>query len=143
MVEPDTAMVSSLTGETMISIAKMAGVACLVAGLAGCSSMTTISSTSTDAHLAPKHETPVVPSTLHMKDTSFGNYEFKANSPGHESFYGILPLRFHGGRLAADVLFFAPAAFFNLRGAFPYYEFDVDHGLVRYKANSDDSWHEY
>ncbi|MEI7037600.1 hypothetical protein [Fulvimonas yonginensis] len=127
----------------MFSFLKTAGVGCLVAGLAACSTMTHISSTAPGAHLVVKHEVPVVPSTIRMKDTSFGNYEFKAESPGHDAFYGILPLRFHGGRLAADILFFAPAAFFNLRGAFPYYEIDTDNGVIRYKVHANDPWQEY
>lgn len=127
----------------MYSFVRTAGVGCLVVALAACSTMTHISSTAPDTRLAVKHEAPAVPSTVRLKDTSFGNYEFKAESPGHDPLYGILPLRFHGGRLAADILLFAPAAFFNLRGVFPYYEIDAENGVIRYKANATDNWHEY
>lgn len=87
--------------------------------------------------------TPVVPSTVTLKDTSFGNYEFKAVAPGSDPFYGILPLRFHGGRLAMDILFFAPATMFNLRGVFPFYDLDVEKGVIRYKMKGNDPWTEY
>ncbi len=127
----------------MNSIARTAGTLCLVAALAACSSMTTISSTNDQTRLSVKHTTPVVPSTLTLKDTSFGNYEFKAVAPGSDPFYGILPLRFHGGRLAMDILFFAPATMFNLRGVFPFYDIDVDKGVIRYKMKASDAWMEY
>lgn len=127
----------------MFSIVRTAGAACLVAGLAACSTMSHVSSAAPGTQLAIKHQVPVVPSTVKMKDTSFGNYEFKAESDGHDALYGVLPLRFHGGRLALDILFFAPAAFFNLRGAFQYYEIDADKGVIRYKENANDPWMEY
>lgn len=47
--------------------------------------------------------------------------------------YGILPLDFQGGYLAADILFFAPAMFFNLRGVFPEYDVDLQERIVRYR----------
>lgn len=127
----------------MHPILKTAGALCLTAALAACSSMTTISSTADHTQLALKNQAPVVPSTVKLKDTSFGNYEFKATAPGHDPFFGILPLNFHGGRLALDILFFAPATMFNLRGVFPYYEIDVEQGVVRYKENEEDAWQEY
>ena len=127
----------------MHSIVRIAGTLCVVAGLAACSSMTTINSRSPQTTLVVKDQATNVPSTVRMKDTSFGNYEFKAQSSGADPFYGVLPLKFHGGRLAADILFFAPAAFFNLRGVFPYYEVDAEQGVIRYKNNAADAWHEY
>jgi len=72
--------------------------------------------------------------------TSFGNYEFRADAPGYEPLYGILPLKFNGGYLALDILFFAPAAFFNLREVYPFYEFDLDKKNVRYKIKPEDEW---
>lgn len=127
----------------MKSIARTTGTLCLMAALTACSSVTTISSNHDHTELSLKHTTPVVPSTLTLKDTSFGNYEFKAVAPGSEPFYGILPLRFHGGRLAMDILFFAPATMFNLRGVFPFYDLDVEKGVVRYKMKAGDPWTEY
>lgn len=127
----------------MNAIARTAGTLCLTAALAACTTMTTISSNHEQTRLSLKHTVPEVPSTLKLKDTSFGNYEFKAVAPGSDPFYGILPLRFHGGRLAMDILFFAPATMFNLRGAFPFYDIDIDKGVIRYKMNAADPWTEY
>jgi len=78
-----------------------------------------------------------------MKGTSFGNYEFKAVETGFDPFYGILPLKFKGGHLAADIILFAPAAFFNLREAFAFYEIDVKNSVIRYKSKKEDAWVEY
>lgn len=127
----------------MNSIARTAGTLCLVIALAGCSSMTTISSTRDQTQLSLKDTTPAVPSKLTLKDTSFGNYEFKAVTPDSAPFYGVLPLRFHGGRLAMDILFFAPATLFNLRGVFPFYDIDINKGVIRYKMKAGDAWQEY
>lgn len=124
-------------------IARTAGTLGLVAALAACSSITTISSTQGETQLSLKHTSEVVPSKLTLKDTSFGNYEFKAVAPGSDPLYGILPLQFHGGRLAMDILFFAPATMFNLRGVFPFYDIDVQKGVIRYKMKEGDSWTEY
>lgn len=84
-----------------------------------------------------------LPATDKVNTTSFGNYEFKAEHPGAEPFYGVLPLKFNGGYLALDILFFAPAMFFNLRGVFPDYEIDADQQLIRYKAPKATQWTEY
>ncbi len=75
--------------------------------------------------------------------TSFGQYKFKAEKEGVEPMYGLIPLKFNGGYLAADILFFAPATFFNLREVFPYYQFDVEKNEVRYKKKESDEWMVY
>jgi hypothetical protein len=56
---------------------------------------------------------------------------------------GFLPLKFNGGYLAADILFFAPAAFFNLREAFPFYEFDIEKQVVKFRKQQDEEWASY
>lgn len=33
--------------------------------------------------------------------------------------------------------------FYNLREVYPYYEFDVENGVIRYKRNADDQWVSY
>jgi hypothetical protein len=68
---------------------------------------------------------------------------FKATDAGAEPLYGILPLRFKGKHLAADIILFAPAAFFNLREVFPFYEVDVSQGVIRYKNTQNEGWTEY
>lgn len=83
------------------------------------------------------------PITKTYKATSFGQYRFRATREGMEPMYGLIPLKFNGGYLAADILFFAPAAFYNLREVYPFYEFDMDAGVVRYKKNEQDQWTSY
>lgn len=52
-------------------------------------------------------------------------------------------MKFNGGYLAADILFFAPALFYNLREVYPYYEFDAEKQEIRYKKKPEDSWRIY
>lgn len=75
--------------------------------------------------------------------TSFGNYEFKAERPGLDPLFGTLPHRLNGTYMALDIHFFCPALFFNLREAFPYYEFDLQKRVVRYRKKESDPWVEY
>lgn len=111
--------------------------------LCACSSMTTISSPQAGAKVSLKDRALLLPAHERLRGTSFGNYEFKAVAGTSEPFYGILPLSFKGGHLAADIILFAPGAFFNLRAAFPFYDIDIGNGVVRYRANENEAWHEY
>lgn len=110
--------------------------------LAACASNTNIVGRDPGTTLQLRDTKLDLPTTHSLKGTSFGNYEFKAQAPGHEPFYGLLPLNFKGAHLALDVLFFAPGAFFNLRGAFPFYEIDVANQTVRFKKKAGDEWTE-
>jgi hypothetical protein len=118
-------------------------VTAFVAIISACSAMTTISSPRAGTMLALKDTTASLPLSQNMKGTSFGNYEFKAVDAGSEPLYGTLPLRFKGRHLAADIILFPPAAFFNLRDVFPYYEVDVSQGVIRYKKTPSEGWTEY
>jgi hypothetical protein len=112
--------------------------------LAACASTASISGAQAGITVDLKTNTSnSVPRTDRFGDTSFGNYEFQAKADGAEPFYGLLPLRFSGGRLALDILFFAPATFFNLRTAYPFYEFDIEKKVVRYKRKESDEWRTY
>lgn len=111
--------------------------------VSACSSMTTISSPHAGTQLTLKDRTMSLPAHESLRGTSFGNYEFKAVENGADPFYGILPLSFHGGHLAADIILFAPGAFFNLRAAFPFYDVDVEKGVIRYRKSAQDAWSEY
>ena len=111
---------------------------------AGCTATTHFSSTQPEAAIAVKESTSTaLPRSDEFSTTSFGNYEFKAEAEGFSPFYGILPLKFNGGYLALDILFFAPAAFFNLREPFPFYEFDLEERVIRYKQKDPDAWIQY
>ncbi|WP_416308089.1 hypothetical protein [Neptunicella sp. SCSIO 80796] len=81
--------------------------------------------------------------TQEYPTTSFGQYKFKVSAEGQEPMYGLLPLKFNGGYLAADIILFAPAMFFNLREVFPYYQFDVAEGVVKYKKKDAKEWITY
>lgn len=116
----------------------------LLALLTGCSATTTLSVPQPDATLVvKKSESSNIPRTEAFSTTTFGNYEFRADAPPHEPFYGLLPLKFNGGYLALDILFFAPAMFFNLREVYRFYEIDVEQRVVRYKRKADDDWSTY
>ena len=118
-------------------------VAVVTVVLGACSSLSTISSTHPGTIVSVQGKTLDLPAKQSLKGTSFGNYEFKAVDADATPFYGILPMRFKGGHLAADIILFAPAAFFNLREVFPFYEIDVKDGLIRYKSKETDVWTEY
>ena len=118
-------------------------VATLSLAIAACSSMSSISASQSGTRLMIKEKAVTLPARESIRGTSFGNYEFEARDGDREPFHGILPLKFKGGHLALDILLFAPATFFNLRAAFPFYEIDVANGIIRYKNKRDDAWTEY
>ena len=105
--------------------------------------MSTISSPQPGTVVSVQDKSLNLPAQQSLKVTIFVIYEFKASSGDAPPFYCILPLKFKGGHLAADIILFAPAAFFNLREAFPFYDIDVQNGVIRYKAKATDEWVEY
>lgn len=114
--------------------------------LSACSATTTFQSVNSNTVLTiDKTESIALtePSTHTYSTTSFGQYVFKASDEGEDPMYGLIPLKFNGGYLALDILFFAPATFFNLREVYPFYEFDVKSGVVRYKKEPEDAWRTY
>jgi hypothetical protein len=109
--------------------------------LSGCTAMTTLNATQPDVSISIQEKSlGKAPASADLKTTTFGNYEFKAVRDNGAALYGILPLKFNGGYLAANILLFAPASFFNLREVYPQYEFDVDQGIVKYRHTSNQSW---
>lgn len=111
---------------------------------AGCSGMTTVDSVQPNTVFAAKdHAAASTPVPGRFRSTSFGNYEFKATAEGHKTLYGIVPLQLKAGRIVLDALIFAPGFFFNLREVYPYYQIDLDKGVVRYKEELPDEWEEY
>jgi hypothetical protein len=112
--------------------------------LFGCVATTTLDSAQGGTTIAVKKSAQsAVPRTEQFATTSFGNYEFLAESPGFEPFTGILPLKFNGGYLALDILFFAPATFFNLREVYAFYQLDLQQRVVRYRRKEGDPWQVY
>ncbi|MGH8446001.1 MAG: hypothetical protein ACREVL_12085 [Solimonas sp.] len=121
----------------------MAG-ALLGLALAGCSATTQLTAAAPDtAVVVHGTSSSSVPRSETLSTTSFGNYVFKASTAGAEPLYGVLPLKFNGGYMAIDILFFAPGLFFNLREVFPYYEFDVEQRVVRFRKRPGDEWQVY
>lgn len=118
----------------------------IVALLSACSATTSLRSSDPTLTVKINDDAPLMlkdPVSKTYKTTSFGQYRFRATQDGMEPMYGLIPLKFNGGYLAADILFFAPAAFYNLREVYPFYEFDVAQGVVRYKKNEADQWISY
>lgn len=118
----------------------------LVAILSACASSTVIHSSHPGSTLRVNKEPPALIGDglrKRLPTTSFGQYPFKLTPEDGEPMYGLMPLKFRGGVLALDILLFAPATFFNLRGLFPYYEFDAERGAIRYRNTPDDPWSEY
>jgi hypothetical protein len=113
-------------------------------GLSGCVTTTNLDVAQSGSEVAVKKTTSTTaPRAEKLATTSFGNYEFMATSPGLEPMTGILPLKFNGGYLALDILFFAPAMFFNLREPYAHYEFDLEKRVVRYRSKPTDAWSVY
>lgn len=118
----------------------------VAAALSACTATTSLRSNDPDLSVRINDDAPLVlknPVSKTYKATSFGQYRFRATQEGREPMYGLMPLKFNGGYLAADILFFAPAAFYNLREVYPFYEFDVEQGVVRYKKDEKDQWSVY
>ncbi len=114
--------------------------------LSACTATTSLRSSDPSLAVKINDDAPLVlknPVSKTYKATSFGQYRFRATQEGMEPMYGLVPLKFNKGYLIADILFFAPAAFYNLREVYPYYEFDVAQGVVRYKKNESDQWTSY
>lgn len=120
---------------------------CLTASLLGACSATTSFQSSDPAVTVKVNQDNTLalsqPIQRTYPTTSFGQYHFKAYKQGAEPMYGLIPLKFNGGYLLADILFFAPATFFNLREVYPLYEFDTEAGVVRYKKKQQDAWMSY
>lgn len=121
----------------------MLGTACI---LSACSAHTSFQPMNEQVELKVNKNQPITIAknvSQTYSTTSFGQYVFKASSEGKKPIYGLMPLKFNGGYLTADIMFFAPAMFFNLREVYPHYQFDINAGVVRYKKKEEDSWVTY
>jgi len=85
--------------------------------LSACTATTSLRSSDPSLAVRINNDAPLVlknPVSKTYKATSFGQYRFRATQEGMEPMYGLMPLKFNSGYLVADILFFAPAAFYNL-----------------------------
>jgi len=123
-------------------------------GMAATAALLLASGCSTTSHLVGAqpgtsltlHGTPqmTLPHEEDLASKATGQYEFEARTSSGQSLYGILPLHVNGGKIAASILFFAPALFIGgFRDVFPYYQFDPDAGVLRYKSREEDEWRLY
>lgn len=85
----------------------------------------------------------VLPIEAEIPRTTFGRYPVKITKEGYAPIYGFLPLKVSGGMIAVDALLFAPAAFFNVQKSLPFYEIDMDSGVIKYKEEATDEWTVY
>jgi hypothetical protein len=109
--------------------------------LSGCTASTHLSSVQSDVTIDIEDaEKSGNPRTESFYVTTFGNYNFRIKDKDGREFFGILPLKFNGGYLTLDILFFAPFAFLNLREVYPFYEFDIEKSLVKYKRDQEGAW---
>lgn len=111
----------------------------------GCHTTSRISSTS-DATKVRILKTGIygeTPQTCGISWTTFGRYPLKVEKEGCEPLYAQLPLRVSGGAITCDILFFAPALFFNMQHPFPFYEFDVENKVIKYKRKENQNWINY
>lgn len=84
-----------------------------------------------------------IPQTGAIPWTTFGKYPVKVEKDGSEPLYAQLPLRVSGGAIALDAIFFAPAMFFNMQHPFPFYEFDVENKVIKFKRKENQEWITY
>lgn len=118
----------------------------LVLLMSGCSALSELNTKTNLGQIVINDDSPIMisPDTAVKKSystTSFGQYNFKlSESTINQTMYGVVPLKFNGGYLAADILFFAPGLFFNLREFYPFYEFDVALGTIKYKKFKSEPW---
>lgn len=114
--------------------------------ISGCSATSELNTKTNLGQIVINDNSPMIisPDTAVKKSystTSFGQFNFKlSESAINQTMYGVVPLKFNGGYLAADILFFAPAMFFNLREFYPFYEFDVASGTIKYKKFKSEPW---
>lgn len=115
----------------------------VTAVLSACTASTSFESAQNNVSLTINDKPSIAlskPNTNTYNATSFGQYVFKAEAENSEPMYGVIPLKFNGGYLAADILFFAPALFYNLREVYPFYKLDLQTKEILYRKKETDPW---
>lgn len=85
-----------------------------------------------------------LPQDRDLASKATGQYEFVATTPDGQSMYGILPLHVSGGKMAASILFFAPALFIGgFRDVMPFYQFNPGTNELRYRSSEKEEWRLY
>jgi hypothetical protein len=122
-----------------VSVVSCVAVAAL---LGGCASTTHLEAARPGTTLALHGTGPMyLPQDRDLESKATGQYEFVATSPSGQTMYGILPLHVSGTKMAASILFFAPALFIGgFRDVMPFYQFDPDANELRYKSEPKEEW---
>lgn len=82
------------------------------------------------AMLALEGQTPAqLPIEYEVRATTFGQYSYTVTDE-KTKVAGLLPLKVRPARIVLDILFFAPALFFNIQGACDQYTFDMETGVT-------------
>ena len=113
--------------------------------LVGCASTTHLEAAKPGTTLALHGITQMtLPQERDLASKATGQYEFIATAPGGQAMYGILPLHVSGGKMAASILFFAPALFIGgFRDVMPYYQFDPEANELHYRSSDKEEWRLY
>ena len=121
------------------------GVTVLLFSLAGCAATTSFTSSAPGSTLILSGQDGVeLPRQQKLPSRATGQHEFKVETPKGDIFYGILPLRVNGKKMAASIALFAPALFIGgFRDVFPFYEIDPEARVIRYKSKVEDEWRVY
>lgn len=121
---------------------KMLSLLLFVLVFQSCSTMSTFTSIPPDAKvkIGKTNVLCATPCSGKIGGTTFGRYPVKVTKEGYETLYSNLPLKVKGERIVLDALLFAPAAFFNVQSSVPFYEFDLEQGIIRYKINKNSEW---
>lgn len=81
-----------------------------------------------------------LPITGDINRTTFGRYPMMISKEGYDPMYCNVPMVVSAGYIIADVLFFAPAAFFNSNGSLPFYLIDIKERTIKYKKDDSGEW---
>ena len=110
--------------------------------LQACSTLTHFEAVQPGSTLSMKAISKVaLPADMQVDSKATGQHPFMAVSASGEKLYGLLPLHVNGGTMTTSILFFAPALFIGgFRDAYPFYQFDPDAGVLRYRKNASDEW---
>ena len=76
------------------------------------------------------------------RSTTFGRYNYTVAAEGLGSVDGVLPLKVNAGHIVLDVLFFAPALFFNIQDPVDEYLVDIARGTIRFRNGEHGEWQE-
>ena len=130
---------------SITTIARCFAVPVVFAVLSGCSTVTQLEGITPGTTLAIRGIARTeLPRSEDLSSKATGQYEFMATAPDGKKLYGLLPLNVSGGKMAASIIFFAPALLIGgFRDVLPFYQVDVENQVLRFKRNAGDPWLQY